>query len=151
MEIAARYCSNTFPGPTVTAFGSHELRVFFRSDHEGTGNGFKALYKIRKAFIEEIPTRGRKKAWVILPFFLIFRFMDLWDQIFWLCEKHQLLLAAASKWVAATARHCGQRIARTDAVTSGWLVSPGYPIKYNKDLICDWEITVRPDHQVNKI
>lgn len=55
--VLARYCANTFPGPTVTAFGSHELRVFFRSDHEGTGNGFKAIYQIRKAFAEEIPTK----------------------------------------------------------------------------------------------
>ncbi|KAL3998955.1 CUB domain family protein [Acanthocheilonema viteae] len=105
LQLQARYCANTFPGPTVTAFGSHELRVFFRSDHEGTGNGFKAIYQIRKAFTEEIPTKP-------------------------------------------LARHCGQRIARTNDLTSGWLVSPGYPIKYNKDLICDWEITVRPNHQV---
>ncbi|VDM95244.1 unnamed protein product [Thelazia callipaeda] len=105
LQLQARYCANTFPGPTVTAFGSHELRVFFRSDHEGTGNGFKAIYRIRKAFAEEIPTN-------------------------------------------ATARHCGQRIKRTDQMTSGWFVSPGYPIKYNKDLICDWEITVRPDYQI---
>uniref|UniRef100_A0A0R3RIW4 Cubilin n=1 Tax=Elaeophora elaphi TaxID=1147741 RepID=A0A0R3RIW4_9BILA len=105
LQPQARYCANTFPGPTVTAFGSHELRVFFRSDHEGTGNGFKAIYQIRKAFTEEIPTKP-------------------------------------------VARHCGRRITRTDDLTSGWLVSPGYPIKYNKDLICDWEITVRPNHQV---
>uniref|UniRef100_A0A915Q495 CUB domain-containing protein n=1 Tax=Setaria digitata TaxID=48799 RepID=A0A915Q495_9BILA len=105
LQLQARYCANTFPGPTVTTFGSHELRVFFRSDHEGTGNGFKAIYQIRKAFAEEIPTKP-------LP------------------------------------RHCGQRIVRTDEMVSGWIVSPGYPIKYNKDLICDWEITVRPDHQV---
>lgn len=105
LQLQARYCANTFPGPTVTAFGSHELRVFFLSDHEGTGNGFKAIYQIRKAFTEEIPTKP-------------------------------------------VARHCGQRITRTDDFTSGWLVSPGYPIKYNKDLICDWEITVRPNHQV---
>uniref|UniRef100_A0A1I7VA47 CUB domain-containing protein n=1 Tax=Loa loa TaxID=7209 RepID=A0A1I7VA47_LOALO len=105
LQLQARYCANTFPGPTVTAFGSHELRVFFRSDHEGTGNGFKAIYQIRKAFAEEIPTKP-------------------------------------------VARHCGQRIIRTDDLISGWFVSPGYPIKYNKDLICDWEITVRPNHQV---
>ncbi|VDK82458.1 unnamed protein product [Onchocerca ochengi] len=105
LQLQARYCANTFPGPTVTAFGSHELRVFFLSNHEGTGNGFKAIYQIRKAFAEEIPTK-------------------------------------------AVARHCGQRITRTDDLTSGWFVSPGYPIKYNKDLICDWEITVRPNHQI---
>ncbi|CAG9537827.1 unnamed protein product, partial [Cercopithifilaria johnstoni] len=105
LQLQARYCANTFPGPTVTAFGSHELRVFFHSDHEGTGNGFKAIYQIREAFTEEIPT---------IP----------------------------------VARHCGQRISRTDDLTSGWFISPGYPIKYNKDLICDWEITVRPNHQI---
>lgn len=54
----AKYCAHTFPGPTVSAFGSNELRFFFRSDSEGTGNGFKALYKIRKAFKEEIPSQG---------------------------------------------------------------------------------------------
>lgn len=50
--------------------------------------------------------------------------------------------------ILAVARHCGQRITRTDKLTSGWLVSPGYPIKYTKDLICDWEINVRPNYQV---
>ncbi|VDK42953.1 unnamed protein product [Anisakis simplex] len=103
--IPAKYCARTFPGPTVSAFGSHEMRFFFRSGSQGTGNGFKALYKIRKAFKEEIPTRE-------------------------------------------TSRHCGQRITRTDDRTTGWLVSPGYPIKYNKDLICDWEIKVRPGYRI---
>ncbi|VDM38966.1 unnamed protein product [Toxocara canis] len=105
LQLQAKYCAQTFPGPTVSAFGSYEMRVFFRSDSQGTGNGFKALYKIRKAFKEEIPTRE-------------------------------------------TSRHCGQRITRTDDRTTGWLVSPGYPIKYNKDLICDWEVKVRPGHRV---
>uniref|UniRef100_A0A9J2PDU0 CUB domain-containing protein n=1 Tax=Ascaris lumbricoides TaxID=6252 RepID=A0A9J2PDU0_ASCLU len=105
LQLQAKYCAQTFPGPTVSAFGSYEMRVFFRSDSQGTGNGFKALYKIRKAFKEAIPTRE-------------------------------------------TSRHCGQRITRTDDHTTGWLVSPGYPIRYNKDLICDWEIKVRPGHRI---
>lgn len=80
----ARYCANTFPGPTVTAFGSHELRVFFLSNHEGTGNGFKAIYRIRKAFTEEIAT----KRW---GFFLLFQNYTCLFLLTFLTTVHNLI------------------------------------------------------------
>lgn len=45
-------------------------------------------------------------------------------------------------------RHCGHMIHANDDKTTGYFHSPGYPIKYNKDLICDWMIVAREDHQV---
>lgn len=47
-------------------------------------------------------------------------------------------------------RHCGERIFGSPETTSGWFISPGYPGKYNKDLICDWEIVVREGYKVLK-
>ncbi|KAI1702286.1 CUB domain-containing protein [Ditylenchus destructor] len=45
-------------------------------------------------------------------------------------------------------RHCGHLIESRDDVTTGYFTSPGFPVKYNKDQICDWEIHARPNHQV---
>ena len=59
LKLQERYCSDTFPGPTVSAFGAHSMRVVFSSDSSGTGNGFKALYEIRKAPAEDIPSVGK--------------------------------------------------------------------------------------------
>lgn len=58
LRLQERYCSGFFPGPTVSAFGAHSMRVVFSSDASGSGNGFKALYEIRKAPTEDIPTIG---------------------------------------------------------------------------------------------
>ncbi|CAD5206954.1 unnamed protein product [Bursaphelenchus okinawaensis] len=44
--------------------------------------------------------------------------------------------------------HCGGLILADAERTSGWFTSPGFGAKYTKDLICDWEIKVRPSHQV---
>ncbi|GMS99741.1 hypothetical protein PENTCL1PPCAC_21916, partial [Pristionchus entomophagus] len=54
-RLQARYCANAVPGPRFSAFGSHQMRVFFSSNSAGTGNGFKLLYEMRAALKEEIP------------------------------------------------------------------------------------------------
>ncbi|TKR94271.1 hypothetical protein L596_008579 [Steinernema carpocapsae] len=57
LKLHAKHCAGTFPGPTVSTFGSHEMRVVFSSDSSGTANGFKAFYEVRKAFKEDIPSK----------------------------------------------------------------------------------------------
>uniref|UniRef100_A0A914XX19 CUB domain-containing protein n=1 Tax=Panagrolaimus superbus TaxID=310955 RepID=A0A914XX19_9BILA len=101
----AKHCWTIFPGPTITTFGAHEMRVIFSSDSFGTDNGFKAFYEIRRAFKEDVP-------------------------------KH------------SDSRHCGHLIQASDQMPSGYFSSPGFPVKYNKDLICDWQILARPGHQI---
>ena len=61
MIFSERYCSDTFPGPSVSAFGSHEMRVVFTSGSSGTANGFKALFEIRTARKEDVPHGGKNK------------------------------------------------------------------------------------------
>ena len=45
-------------------------------------------------------------------------------------------------------RHCGHLIEPNPMKTSGYFYSPGYPVKYGKDMICDWLIRARPGHQI---
>lgn len=117
--LSAKHCWHVFPGPTISSFGAHEMRVIFHSDGFGTANGFDAHYEIREAFEEEVPTRKDR-------------------------------------------RHCGELIEANDQQTTGhfgWskcrnlfcifiAESPGYPVKYGTNKQCDWEIRVRPQHQV---
>uniref|UniRef100_A0A7E4UN52 CUB domain-containing protein n=1 Tax=Panagrellus redivivus TaxID=6233 RepID=A0A7E4UN52_PANRE len=105
--LQAKHCWTVFPGPTISTFGSHELRVVFSSNSFGTANGFKAFYEIRRSFKEDVPSKE-----------------------------------------GSDSRHCGHRIAASDSMPSGFFTSPGFPVKYNKDLACDWEITARPGHQI---
>uniref|UniRef100_A0A914CE37 CUB domain-containing protein n=1 Tax=Acrobeloides nanus TaxID=290746 RepID=A0A914CE37_9BILA len=107
LVLQAKHCWTMFPGPTVSTFGSYEMRVVFSSDSVGTENGFKAFYEIRKAFNEDVPSKE-----------------------------------------GSDSRHCGHVIQATDEKTTGYFHSPGYPIKYNKDLICDWMIVAREKHQI---
>ncbi|CAJ0575268.1 unnamed protein product, partial [Mesorhabditis spiculigera] len=48
LSVPVSYCAGTFPGPRRSAEGSHEMRILFSSDSNGSNNGFKALYEIRK-------------------------------------------------------------------------------------------------------
>ncbi|KJH44057.1 CUB domain protein [Dictyocaulus viviparus] len=109
--IRKRYCSDTFPGPTVSAFGAHSMRVVFSSDSSGSGNGFKALYEIRPAPKQDIPT-------------------------------HE-----TSEPRGDGAYRCGRRIRASDNTPSGSVMSPNFPIKYNKDVHCIWEIIARDGHK----
>ncbi|CAI2292491.1 unnamed protein product [Caenorhabditis sp. 36 PRJEB53466] len=93
LRLKERYCSDTFPGPSVSAFGSHEMRVVFSSKSVGTANGFKGLFEIRTARKEDVP----------------------------LGEAHK---------------------------PNGLIISPNYPVKYNKDVHCDWQINVRSGYQI---
>ncbi|CAD21658.1 CUB domain-containing protein [Caenorhabditis elegans] len=105
-----RYCADTFPGPSVSAFGSHEMRVVFTSGSSGTANGFKALFEIRTARKEDVP-RG---------------------------EAH----------IRRGAYRCGSVINSTSEKPNGLIISPNYPVKYNKDVHCDWQINVKEGYQV---
>lgn len=44
--------------------------------------------------------------------------------------------------------HCGHIIEATPEITNGSLSSPGFPVKYSQNQICDWKIIARPGHQV---
>ncbi|VDO78530.1 unnamed protein product [Heligmosomoides polygyrus] len=112
LVLQERYCSDTFPGPTVSAFGAHSMRVIFSSDSTGSGNGFKALYEIRPAAKEDIPTHETKEP------------------------------------RGEGAYRCGRRIRPSDTTPTGYVMSPNYPIKYNKDVHCDWEIIAREGHKI---
>ncbi|CAK5114740.1 unnamed protein product [Meloidogyne enterolobii] len=61
LRLQAQHCWNVFPGPTISSFGAHEMRVVFHSDGFGTANGFDAHYEIRDAFEEEVPHRKDKR------------------------------------------------------------------------------------------
>ncbi|KAK6043620.1 CUB domain protein, partial [Cooperia oncophora] len=111
LALRERYCSDTFPGPTVSAFGAHSMRVIFSSDSTGTGNGFKALYEIRPAAKEDIPTHETKEP------------------------------------RGDGAYRCGRRIRASATTPTGYVMSPNYPIKYNKDVHCDWEIVARDGYK----
>uniref|UniRef100_A0A158PCR7 Cubilin n=1 Tax=Angiostrongylus cantonensis TaxID=6313 RepID=A0A158PCR7_ANGCA len=93
LVLQERYCSDTFPGPTVSAFGAHSMRVVFSSDSSGTGN-------------ETTEPRGEG------------------------------------------AYRCGRRIRASERTPTGYVMSPNYPIKYNKDVHCDWEIIARDGHKI---
>lgn len=41
------------PGPTISQ--SHQIRVIFRSDKEGTASGFKAYYKFVQPLRLDVP------------------------------------------------------------------------------------------------
>ncbi|ULU14461.1 hypothetical protein L3Y34_016744 [Caenorhabditis briggsae] len=110
LRLKERYCSDTFPGPSVSAFGSHEMRVVFTSGSSGTANGFKALFEIRTARKEDVP-RG---------------------------EAH----------IRRGAYRCGSVINATADKPNGLIISPNYPVKYNKDVHCDWQINVKEGYQV---
>ncbi|XGW23234.1 hypothetical protein V3C99_005460 [Haemonchus contortus] len=112
LSLQERYCSDTFPGPTVSAFGAHSMRVIFSSDSTGTGNGFKALYEIRPAAKEDIPTHETKEP------------------------------------RGEGAYRCGRRIRASATTPTGYVMSPNYPIKYNKDVHCDWEIVARDGYKI---
>ncbi|WKX87888.1 hypothetical protein Q1695_007921 [Nippostrongylus brasiliensis] len=112
LVLQERYCSDTFPGPTVSAFGAHAMRVVFSSDSTGSGNGFKALYEIRPAAKEDIPTHESKEP------------------------------------RGEGAYRCGRRIRAGTATPTGYVMSPNYPIKYNKDVHCDWEIVARDGYKI---
>uniref|UniRef100_A0A1I7XFW7 CUB domain-containing protein n=1 Tax=Heterorhabditis bacteriophora TaxID=37862 RepID=A0A1I7XFW7_HETBA len=107
-----RYCSETFPGPTVSAFGAYAMRVVFCSDSAGSGNGFKALYEIRPAIKEDIPSHDLKDNRSDGPY------------------------------------RCGRRIMANEFIPTGYVMSPNYPIKYNKDVHCDWEIVARKGYRI---
>lgn len=106
VRLQAKHCWHIFPGPTISSFGAHEMRVVFHSDGFGTANGFDAHYEIRDAFEEEVPHLRKDK------------------------------------------RHCGELIQTNEGRTTGHFESPGYPVKYGTNKQCDWEIRVRPGHQV---
>lgn len=57
-DVSAKHCWTIFPGPTISGFGSHEMRVTFFSNSYGTANGFNTQYIIRKAFEEAVPKTG---------------------------------------------------------------------------------------------
>ncbi|PIO71881.1 CUB domain protein [Teladorsagia circumcincta] len=117
LALRERYCSDTFPGPTVSAFGAHSMRVIFSSDSTGTGNGFKALYEIRPAAKEDIPT-------------------------------HESVILETKEPKGDGAYRCGRRIRASATTPTGYVMSPNYPIKYNKDVHCDWEISARDGHKI---
>ncbi|KAJ1358121.1 hypothetical protein KIN20_016434 [Parelaphostrongylus tenuis] len=112
LVLQERYCSDTFPGPTVSAFGAHSMRVVFSSDSAGTANGFKALYEIRPAAKEDIPTHETTEP------------------------------------RGEGAYRCGRRTRASERTPTGYIMSPNYPIKYNKDVHCDWEIIAREGHKI---
>uniref|UniRef100_A0AC35TUK3 CUB domain-containing protein n=1 Tax=Rhabditophanes sp. KR3021 TaxID=114890 RepID=A0AC35TUK3_9BILA len=60
-KLQEKFCWAMSPGPSMTQFGSHKMRVVFNSDLKGTANGFKAFYEIRKQFEEEIPSNQHKE------------------------------------------------------------------------------------------
>ncbi|CAI4230249.1 unnamed protein product [Auanema sp. JU1783] len=107
LALQERYCAGAFPGPTVSAFGAHEMRVIFSSDSSGTGNGFKALYEIRPSRREDIPST----------------------------DTHG-------------GNRCGRKIYASATSPTGSLTSPNYPIKYTKDVHCDWEIIAREGYKL---
>ncbi|KAK5967955.1 Low-density lipoprotein receptor domain class A [Trichostrongylus colubriformis] len=88
------------------------MRAIFSSDSTGTGNGFKALYEIRPAAKEDIPTHETKEP------------------------------------RGEGAYRCGRRIRASATTPTGYVMSPNYPIKYNKDVHCDWEIVARDGHKI---
>uniref|UniRef100_A0A8R1DXR6 CUB domain-containing protein n=1 Tax=Caenorhabditis japonica TaxID=281687 RepID=A0A8R1DXR6_CAEJA len=110
LRLKERYCSDTFPGPSVSAFGSHEMRIFFTSGSTGTANGFKALFEIRTARKEDVPSG----------------------------EAH----------IRRGSYRCGSVINATTEKPNGLIISPNYPVKYNKDVHCDWKINAREGYQV---
>ncbi|RCN43300.1 CUB domain protein [Ancylostoma caninum] len=112
LVLQERYCSDTLPGPTVSAFGAHAMRVVFSSDSTGSGNGFKALYEIRPAAKEDIPSHETKEP------------------------------------RGEGAYRCGRRIRASETTPTGFVMSPNYPVKYNKDVHCDWEITARDGYKI---
>lgn len=48
-----------FPGPIISTFGAHILRIIFSSDLIGTANGFNVIYKIRKSRNEDVPLKRK--------------------------------------------------------------------------------------------
>jgi hypothetical protein len=97
------------------------MRVTFFSNAYGTANGFNCIYIVRKAFEEAVPKTGKIGA----------KLLDL-----------SLFLEGSD------AHHCGHVIQSGSELTSGWLSSPGFPIKYSQNQLCDWQIIARPQHQV---
>ncbi|KAK6725679.1 hypothetical protein RB195_004164 [Necator americanus] len=112
LVLQERYCSDTLPGPTVSAFGAYAMRVVFSSDSTGSGNGFKALYEIRPAAKEDIPSHETKEPRGEGPY------------------------------------RCGRRIRASETTPTGFVMSPNYPVKYNKDVHCDWEIIARNGYKI---
>uniref|UniRef100_A0A183BT09 CUB domain-containing protein n=1 Tax=Globodera pallida TaxID=36090 RepID=A0A183BT09_GLOPA len=108
LKLQAKHCWHVFPGPTVSALGSREMRVVFHSDNFGTANGFDARYEIRPAATKKVS--------------------DAKD-----CKEGSPSTAL---------------IQSDDQRTSGHFASPGFPVKYTKNLTCDLEIRVREGHQV---
>ncbi|PAV59672.1 hypothetical protein WR25_21263 isoform C [Diploscapter pachys] len=62
LVLQHRYCGGSFPGPVVSSFGVHEMRVIFNSDSDEAANGFKAFYLIRKSRAEDVPTKFDDKS-----------------------------------------------------------------------------------------
>ncbi|KAK6043617.1 CUB domain protein [Cooperia oncophora] len=46
------------------------------------------------------------------------------------------------------AYRCGRRIRASATTPTGYVMSPNYPIKYNKDVHCDWEIVARDGYKI---
>lgn len=92
------------------------MRVVFSSDHQGTANGFKAKYEIRK--LEEAERRAA-------------------------LEQQQDAAGGADYHYK-----CRQELRATPDRTSDWLHSPVFGNKYKEDMICEWTVTVRPEHRV---
>ncbi|CAD6184615.1 unnamed protein product [Caenorhabditis auriculariae] len=109
-QLQQRYCSDTFPGPSVSSFGSHEMRVVFSSDSSGTANGFKALFEIRPARKEDIPSGEM--------------------------STHR------------DSQRCGGMIYASDSSPTGLISSPNFPIKYNNNVHCDWQVNARPGFRI---
>uniref|UniRef100_A0A0K0E9P9 CUB domain-containing protein n=1 Tax=Strongyloides stercoralis TaxID=6248 RepID=A0A0K0E9P9_STRER len=55
-QLQEKYCWNMKPGPSISAYNAYKMKLVFVSNYEGSSNGFKATYKIRKKFKEEIPS-----------------------------------------------------------------------------------------------
>uniref|UniRef100_A0A0N5B9P2 CUB domain-containing protein n=1 Tax=Strongyloides papillosus TaxID=174720 RepID=A0A0N5B9P2_STREA len=55
-QLQEKYCWNMKPGPSISAYNAYKMKLIFVSSHEGSSNGFKATYKIKKRFKEEIPS-----------------------------------------------------------------------------------------------
>lgn len=98
--------------------------MVFNSDHKDTANGFNANYLIRKAFQEPVPQTGKKH----------------------FCEILKILCLEGSD-----PNHCGHIIQAGPKATNGSITSPGFPVKYSQNQICDWQIVARPGHQASLI
>ncbi|KAL3077910.1 hypothetical protein niasHS_013439 [Heterodera schachtii] len=126
LKLQAKHCWHVFPGPTVSAHGSHEMRVVFHSDNFGTANGFDARYEIRPAATKKVS--------------------DTKD-----CKEGKPSATTIEANEQRTTGHFGRNWQKNERVLKEFgqfKASPGFPVKYTKNLTCDLEIRVREGHQV---